>query len=79
MRRLQDMHSLHNLPPQYLKTIEWNLRKEMTEVDKVRSSPVPSGLVGTLNWVGLGWDLAWGDLGLKGQGLGLDNYSLSVT
>ena len=37
MRRLQDMHSLHNLPPQYLKTIEWNLRKEMTEVDKVRS------------------------------------------
>jgi len=34
MRRLQDMHSLHNLPPQYLKTIEWNLRKEMTEVDK---------------------------------------------
>ena len=65
MRRLhQDMHNLQHLPPQYLKNIEWNLRKEMTEVDKVRSSPVPSGLVGTLKWVGLGWDLAWGGLRL---------------
>ena len=34
LRRLQDLHNLHNLPPQYLKTIEWNLRKEMTEVEK---------------------------------------------
>jgi hypothetical protein len=25
---------LHNLPPQYLKTIEWNLRKDIQEVEK---------------------------------------------
>ena len=25
------------------------------------------------NWVGLGRDWVWGDLGLKGWGLGLDN------
>ena len=29
------MADLHNLPPQYLKTIEWNLRKDITEVEKV--------------------------------------------
>ena len=32
LRRVAD---LHNLPPQYLKTIEWNLRKDITEVEKV--------------------------------------------
>ena len=26
------------------------------------------------NWVGLGWDWVWGDLGLRGWGLGLDNF-----
>merc|ERR1719210_226434 len=31
LRRVAD---LHNLPPQYLKTIEWNLRKDITEVEK---------------------------------------------
>ena len=25
------------------------------------------------NWVGLGWDWVWGDRGLRGWGLGLDN------
>ena len=32
LRRVAD---LHNLPPQYLKTIEWNLRKDISEVEKV--------------------------------------------
>lgn len=32
LRRVAD---LHNLPPQYLKTIEWNLRKDIEEVSKV--------------------------------------------
>jgi len=31
LRRVAD---LHNLPPQYLKTIEWNLRKDIEEVSK---------------------------------------------
>jgi len=31
LRRVAD---LHNLPPQYLKTIEWNLRKDISEVEK---------------------------------------------
>merc|ERR1712117_166104 len=31
LRRVAD---LHNLPPQYLKTIEWNLRKDIFEVEK---------------------------------------------
>jgi len=29
-----EVADLHNLPPQYLKTIEWNLRKDITEVEK---------------------------------------------
>ena len=28
------------------------------------------------NWVGLGWDWVWGDWGLRGWGLGLDNKML---
>ena len=61
MRRLhQDMHNLQHLPPQYLKNIEWNLRKEMTEVDKVRSSsPVTSPL--RFNW---DFEVDWTGLGL---------------
>ena len=34
------------------------------------SAPVPFGLIWVSNWVGLGWDWAKGDQGLKGLGLG---------
>ena len=34
------------------------------------SAPVPFGLIWVLNWVGLGWDWVWGDLGLGGLGFG---------
>ena len=39
------------------------------------SAPVPFGLIWVSNWVGLGWDWVWGDWGLRGWGLGLDNKS----
>ena len=28
------------------------------------SAPVPFGSIWVLNWIGLGWDLAWGNWGL---------------
>ena len=37
------------------------------------SAPVPFGLIWVSNWVGLGLDWVWGDWGLRGWGLGLDN------
>ena len=37
------------------------------------SAPVPFWANWGWNWVGLGWDWVWGDWGLKGWGLGLDN------
>ena len=30
------------------------------------------------NWVGLGWDWVWGDWGLRGWGLGLDNFCFLI-
>ena len=33
---IRRVDQLHGLPPQYLKTIEWNLRKDIQEVEKVR-------------------------------------------
>ena len=42
----------------------------------IASAPVPFGPFGPFwgwNWVGLGWDWVWGDWGLRGWGLGLDN------
>ena len=38
------------------------------------SAPVPFWVYWGWNWVGSGWDWARGDLGLKGWGLGLDNF-----
>ena len=40
------------------------------------SAPVPFWVYWGWNWVGLGWDWVWGDWGLKGWGLGLDNQKL---
>ena len=37
------------------------------------SAPVPFWANWGWNWVGLGWDWVWGDWGLRGWGLGLDN------
>ena len=37
------------------------------------SAPVPFWDYLGWNWVGLGWDKVWGDWGLRGWGLGLDN------
>merc|ERR1712045_673896 len=31
---IRRVDQLHSLPPQYLKTIEWNLRKDIQEVEK---------------------------------------------
>jgi len=31
---IRRVDQLHNLPPQYLKTLEWNLRKDIQEVEK---------------------------------------------
>ena len=46
----------------------------------IASAPVPFGPFGPFwgwNWVGLGWDWVWGDWGLRGWGLGLDNNAQS--
>ena len=44
------------------------------------SAPVPLGLIGSLNLLGLGW--GWvqgpGGLGPKGLGTGLDNKSMII-
>ena len=37
------------------------------------SAPVPFWVYLGWNWVGLGWNWVWGDWGLRGWGLGLDN------
>ena len=39
---IRRVDQLHGLPPQYLKTIEWNLRKDIQEVEKVGSVRVDS-------------------------------------
>ena len=37
MEQIRRVAEIHNLPPHLLKTIELNLRKDMYEVEKVRS------------------------------------------
>ena len=39
---IRRVDQLHGLPPQYLKTIEWNLRKDIQEVEKVCAARVLS-------------------------------------
>ena len=41
------------------------------------SAPVPNWVYLGWNWVGLDWDCVWGDWGLRGWGLGLDNFLCS--
>ena len=36
MEQIRRVAEIHNLPPHLLKTIEWNLRKDINEVEKVR-------------------------------------------
>ena len=40
------------------------------------SAPVPFWVYWGWKWVGLGWDWVWGNWGLRGWGLGLDNLSI---
>ena len=43
------------------------------------SAPVPFWVYLDWNWVELGWDWVWGNWGLRGWGLGLDNISFEQT
>ena len=42
------------------------------------SAPVPFCVYWGWNWFGLGWDWVWGDWGIRGWGLGLDNFEVKL-
>ena len=55
-----------------LKSYGWVVAPKIF-VSAAQSPFGPFGPFWGWNWVGLGWDWVWGDWGLRGWGLGLDN------
>merc|ERR1711988_1377265 len=51
---IRRVDQLHNLPPQYLKTLEWNLRKDIQEVEKAMRAQDQQLWVSNNRLMGLG-------------------------